>query len=112
MSDLPFSSGYKARFEELLEVGELHAINLHNQNLDFGPWQLGCDLTDSDNANRLKARFRAAVRKAAMAVGAPYRMNLLDWWISKLARGGPMGCIQGLIQRSAEYCEELETRIL
>ena len=47
-----------------------------------------------------------------MAVGAPYRVNLLDWWISKLARGRPMGSIQGLIQRSSEYCEELETAAL
>jgi hypothetical protein len=44
-----------------------------------------------------------------MAVGAPCRVNLLDWWISKLTRGRPMGSIQGLIQRSVEYCEELET---
>jgi hypothetical protein len=73
MSDLPFSSEHKALFQELRAVGELHAINLHNQNLDFGPWQLGCDLTDVNTANRLKARFRVAVRKAAMAVGAPYR---------------------------------------
>jgi hypothetical protein len=96
----------------MLAVGELHAINLHNQNLDFGPWQLGCDRTDFDTANRLKAGFRAAARYAAMAVGAPYRVNLLDWWISKLARGRPMGSIQGLIQRSVEYCEELETTTL
>jgi hypothetical protein len=86
----------------------LHAINLHGQNLDVGPWHLGCDLGDIDTAKRLKTRFRAAARNAAMALGAPDRVNRLDWWISKLARGRPMGSLQGLIQRSVEYCEELE----
>jgi hypothetical protein len=112
MSDSPFSREHKTQFQELLAVGELHAHNINAEYLDFGPWHLGCDLTDSDAANRLKARFRAAARKAAMAAGAPYRVNLLDWWIGKLAHRKPMAFIQGLIRRSAEYCEELETRAL
>jgi hypothetical protein len=111
-SDLPFSSEHKARFQELGAIGELYALNGHNENLDFGPWHLGCDLTDSDTAYRLKARFRAAAQKAAMAAGAPYRVNRLDWWIVKLAHGKPHPSIQDLIQRSAEYCEELETRAI
>ena len=110
MSDLPFSSEHKARFQELRAIGELYAVNSHNENLEFGPWHLTCDLTDLDTANRLNARFRAAVQKAAMAAGAPYRVTRLDWWIGKLTHGKPLGFIQDLIQRSAEYCEELETR--
>ena len=110
MSDLPFSSEHKARFQELRAIGELYAVNSHNENLEFGPWHLTCDLTDSDTAYRLNARFRAAVQKAAMAAGAPYRVTRLDWWIGKLTHGKPLGFIQDLIQRSAEYFEELETR--
>jgi hypothetical protein len=109
---LPFSSEHKARFQELHAVGELHALNGHNENLDLGPWHLSCDLTDSDTADRLKARFRAAAQKVAMAAGAPHRVNRLDWWIGKLTHGKPLAFIQGLIQRSAEYSEELETRAL
>jgi hypothetical protein len=112
MSDLPFSSEHKARFQELREIGELHAIGGNDQNLDFGPWLLGCDLTDPDTAYRLKARFRAAAKKAAMAAGAPYRVNRVDWWIGKLAHGQPLPFIQDLIQLSAECCEELEARAL
>jgi hypothetical protein len=112
MSDSPFSREHRTQFQELLAVGELHAQNINAEYLDFGPWHLGCDLTDSDAADRLKARFRAAARKAAMAAGAPYRVNLLDWWIGRLAHRKPMVFIQGLIRRSAEYCEEMETRAL
>ena len=79
---------------------------------DSGPWLLGCDLTDPDTAHRLKARFRAAAQKTALAAGAPYRVNRLDWWISKLTHGNPLPFIQDLIQRSAGCCEELETRAL
>jgi hypothetical protein len=73
MSDLPFSTEHRIRFQELHAVGELYAVNGHNENLDLGPWLVGCDLTDSDIASRLKARFRAAVQKAAMAatIGNP-----------------------------------------
>jgi hypothetical protein len=109
MSDQPFSSEHRARFRELRAVGELTAVNVHNENLACGPWLIDCDLGDSDAANRLEARFRVAVRKAAFAAGAPYRVNRLDWWISKLAGGKPLPFIQGLIERSAEFCEELET---
>jgi hypothetical protein len=35
-------------------------------------------------------------------------VNRLDWWICKLARGKRRPYIKGLIQRSIEYCEELE----
>ena len=112
MSDLTFSTEHRARFQELRAMGELYAVNGHNENLDFGPWHLGCDLTDSDTAYRLKARFRAAAQKAEMAAGAPYRVNRLDWWIGKLTHGEPLPFIKDLIQRSAEYCEELETRAL
>ena len=110
MSDLPFSSEHKARFQELRTIGELCAVNGHSENLEFGPWHVICDLTDSDTAFRLNARFRAAAQKAAMAAGAPCRVNRRNWWIGKLTHGKPLGFIQDLIQRSAEYCEELETR--
>jgi hypothetical protein len=39
-------------------------------------------------------------------------VNRLDWWIGKLTHGEPRAYIQGLIQRSVEYCEELETRAI
>src|SRR5262249_14944597 len=65
-----------------------------------------------DTTARMKRRFRAAARKAAIAAGAPHRVNLLDWWISKLARGRRLPFIQGLIQLSIEYCEELESNSL
>jgi hypothetical protein len=110
ISDLPFSSEHKARFQELRAIGELYAVNGHSENLDFGPWLVSCNLTDSDTAFRLNARFRAAAQKAAMAAAAPCRVNRLNWWIGKLTHGKPLGFIQDLIQRSAEYCEELETR--
>lgn len=105
-----FSEQHKALFQELLASGlELHATNFHLENLDSGPWSVSCNRGDSDSAARLVARFRAAVRKAASAAGAPYRVNLMDWWIGKLARGKRLPYIEGLIQRSAEYCEELES---
>jgi hypothetical protein len=109
MSDLPFSSEYKTRFQELGAVGELYGQSGHDE---FGPWQLGCDLTDLDAADRLKARFRAAAQKAAMAAGAPFRVNRVDWWIGNLAHGKPLAVIRDLNQLSFEYCEELETRAL
>jgi hypothetical protein len=84
MSDLPFSSEHKARFQELRSIGELYALNGHNENLEFGPWHLNCDLNDSDTAYRLQARSRVAVQRAAMVAGAPYRVNRVDWWIGKL----------------------------
>ena len=103
MSDLPFSSEHKARFQELRAIGELFAVNIDSKNLEFGPWLVSCDLADSDTAFRLNARFRAAAQKAVMAAGAPCRVNRLDWWIGKLTHGKPLGFIQDLIQRSAEY---------
>jgi hypothetical protein len=111
MSALPFSTEHRARFQELHAVGELYAVK--NEKLDFGPWWLvGCELTDSDHASRLKARFRAAVQRAAMSAGGPYRVNRLDWWIGQLTHGKPLAYIRDLIQRSIEYCEELEIRAL
>jgi hypothetical protein len=113
MTDWEFSGHHKAQFQELLATGlELHAINIHEESLDFGPWKVLCDRGDPDTALRLKTRFRAAARKAASATSAPCRVNLLDWWISKLVRGQKRAYIQGLIQRSAEYCEELESNAL
>src|ERR1017187_4582956 len=91
MSDLPFSSEHKARFQELRTIGELCAVNGHSENLEFGPWHVICDLTDSDTAFRLNARFRAAAQKAAMAAGAPCRVNRRNWWIGKLTHGKPLG---------------------
>jgi hypothetical protein len=112
MSDLPgisFTGQHKAQFQELLAVGELYAINRHGENLDVGPWSVEGDHDrDSDAIDRLKTRFCAAVRKAALAAGAPPRVNRLDWWICKLARGKRRPYIKGLIQRSIEYCEDLE----
>ena len=64
--------------------------NGHDENLEFGPWHRSCERPDSDTARRLKARFRnAESRKAAMTAAAPYRVNLIDWWISRLVRGAP-----------------------
>ena len=63
MSQLPFSNEHRARFRDLSAVGEVYAVNLHKENLYFGPWLLGCDSTDLDTAYRLKERFRAATQK-------------------------------------------------
>jgi hypothetical protein len=113
IAESQFSGQHKAQFGELLAMGvELHALNRHREKLDFGPWSVGCDQGDSDTRVRIRARFRAAARKAAIAAGAPFRVNLLDWWISRLARGQRLPFIQGLIQRSVEYCEELESNAL
>ena len=110
MDESRFSGQHKAEFRDLLAMGiELHANNLHLQKQDFGPWTVRCDDGDSQTKVRLKARFRAAARKAASTAGAPYRVNLLDWWISKLARGQRRPYLEGLIQLSIEYCEELES---
>lgn len=111
-ADLQFSSEHKAQFGALLQVGELHAINGHPENLDFGPWQVGSHISDFDSFVRLRSRFRAAARKAAMAAGAPHRANLQDWWIAKLARGEKVPSITGLLQRSVELCEEFESKYL
>jgi hypothetical protein len=109
-TDPQFSGQHKAEFRELLAAGiELYAINSHPSQLDFGPWSVCCDQKDPDTKSRIKARFRAAARKAAIAAGAPYRTNLLDWWVSKLARGRRLPFIQGLIQRSVEQSEEMES---
>jgi hypothetical protein len=86
-----FSERHKAEFRDLLASGvELHALNSSDSNLDFGPWRVYCTPeVDSHSEARIKARFRAAARKAAIAAGAPSRANLLDWWISRLARALP-----------------------
>jgi hypothetical protein len=108
VSDLLFSSEHKARFIELRASGEMFALNMHDENLSTGPWHVDCRLSDSDAAGRLKARFRAAIKKVALAAGAPGRVNRIDWWISKLTRGKQVQRLDDLIQRSAEFCEELE----
>ena len=111
MSDSPFSSDHRARFQELRTVGELYALNSSEQRDEFGPWHVSGRLAGPDETERRIARFRTAVRRAAMAGGAPYRVDLLNWWISKLARGKRLMSIEGLIQRSVEYCEELEASV-
>jgi hypothetical protein len=67
MAEPVFSVEHRQQFRELSAVGELHAINLSLEQLDFGPWSLGYDIDNHDTADRLKSRFRAAVRKAAIA---------------------------------------------
>src|SRR5450759_3174195 len=109
MGDSQFPHEHKAQFQQLLEDGELYALNRHIGKRAFGPWLVNGDGSDPDAVTRLKTRFRAAVREAAIVAGAPSRVNLLDWWIRKLARGKMLHFIEGLIQRSAEYCEELKS---
>jgi hypothetical protein len=112
-SDRRFSQQHKAEFKELLAEGlELHALNSSDESLDFGPWRVYCTQGDSHSEGRIKARFRAAARKAAAAAGAPSRVNLLDWWISKLARGKRHRYLQGLIQLSTDFCAELESNAM
>ena len=111
MGEPQFSAEHREQLRELRKIGELNAINLSLEQLTFGPWVLGCDIGDHDTADRLKGRFLAAARKAAFAAGAPPRANLLDWWISKLAREN-RPYLQNLIQRSIEFCEELEAASL
>ena len=103
-----FSDEHRERFERLLKIGEVYAINLQPEDLPFGPWTIGCDLLDDDTADRLMARFCAAVRKAAITAGAPPRTNLLDTWISRLAKKNRLG-LDCLIQRSIELGEEFES---
>jgi hypothetical protein len=107
-----FPVEHRAQFHELLRTGELHATNRSDELLDFGPWWVEAHQGDPDSSTRLKSRFRAAVRKAAIAAGAPHRINLQDWWISRLARGEEHFRIEGLIQRSIELCEELESEAI
>jgi len=108
----PFSALHKAEFKELIMTGELYALNRNQDCLDYGPWFVECDHPDSDTGIRLKKRFRATARKAAITAGAPARSNLLDWWVRRLARGQRRPYIYSLIQRSREYCEELESNAL
>src|SRR5690348_14941039 len=103
--NVPFSSRHKARFQELREIGELYAINVHDERPDLGLWRVKSDIRDSDLVGRLRRRFQAAVRRAAIDGGAPYRVNLVDWWISQLALGRALHFIQGLMERSIEFCE-------
>lgn len=105
-----FSTEYKRQFQELLAQGiELHAINQHPERLPFGPWSIACDRGDGDTRTHLKARFRVHARKAAIEAGAPRRAHVLNWWVSQLAKGQRLPYIQGLIRRSIDYCEDLES---
>jgi hypothetical protein len=108
MSEPRFSAEHRAQFEKLLKIGEVYAINLQPESWPFGPWAAECDLPDKDKADRLKSRFCLAVRKVAIAAGAPPRANLLDWWISRLAKNENRLGMDCLIQRSIELCEEFE----
>ena len=109
-TDPRFSQQHKAEFKELLAEGvELHALNSSDSSLDFGPWRVFCKPGDPHSQDHIKSRFRATARKAAIAAGAPSRANLLDWWISKLARGKRLHYIQGLIKLSTDFCAELES---
>jgi hypothetical protein len=107
-ADERFTGNHRERFKELLGLGEVNAINLQPEHLPFGPWVLGCDLQDPHTGDRLKARFRAAARRAAISAGAPPRVGLLDWWISGMVRHR-QPYIQNLLQRSIELCEEIES---
>lgn len=105
-----FTTDHKREFSELLAGGiELHAINCHPDKLPFGPWTIVCDRGDAATKARLKSQFRAAARKAAIAAGAPRRAHVLNWWVGELAGSQNLPFMQGLIQRSIDYCVELET---
>jgi hypothetical protein len=110
MADPQFSVEHRVQFQQLLAVGEVYALNLHPEYLAFGPWGLGSDLRGDDAAERLRSRFLAAVRKAAISAGAPARVTLLDWWICRLVRGKKQFRLEGVIQRSVELCEEFESK--
>jgi hypothetical protein len=110
LTDSPFSREHRARFQELRAVGEVFALNLHPEYLGFGPWCLGSDIRGDNAAERLQARYRAAVRKAAISAGAPARIILLDWWICRLAGSVQQFQVEALIQRSLELCEEFEAK--
>jgi hypothetical protein len=71
---------------------------------------LGSDIRGDDAAERLEDRFHTAARNAAIAAGAPARVNLLDWWICRLSRRKKRPRLDGLIQRSIERCEDLESK--
>jgi hypothetical protein len=105
-----FPEHHKTEFKQLLAEGmEVHALNMSAASLDFGPWRVYGTQGDSHSEGRIKARFRATARKAALAAGAPSRANLLDWWVSKLARGKRLHYLHGLIKLSANFCAELES---
>jgi hypothetical protein len=111
MADPQFSGEHRAQFKQLLAIGEVYALNFHPEHLPFGPWALGSDnLGDEDASERLQTRFQAAVRKAAIPAGAPARVGLLDWWICRLAGRKKRFRLEGLIHRSIERCEDLESK--
>ena len=112
-SRLEFTPQHRADFQELLATGvNLYALNSGVEKSDFGPWTLMCEQGDTETKAQLMMRFRATVRKAAIAAGAPRRAHLVNWWIRKLALGPKLPYIQGLINRSIEYCQELESNAL
>jgi hypothetical protein len=111
MADPQFSVEHRAQFQQLLAIGEVHAHNFHPEQKPFGPWVLGSDVRGGEDASeRLQKRFQAAARKAAMSAGAPARVGLLDWWICSLAGRKRRSRLEGLVQRSIELCEDLETK--
>lgn len=110
---LEFSPQHRADFQELLAMGvNVYSLNSGIEKSDFGPWTLMCEQGDAETKTRLIRRFRAVVRKAAINAGAPHRAHLVNWWIRKLARGRGLPYIQGLIERSIEFCQELESNSL
>src|SRR4051794_1510413 len=107
MADRQFSSEHRTQFGKLLVLGDLYALNLNEDNLAFGPWAI-CGRADPHAEGRLVDRFSTAARKAALAAGAPPRINLLDWWITGLVEKIKTISVEGVIQRSIERCETLE----
>jgi hypothetical protein len=111
MADPPrFSGEHRARFKELLTSGETYALNFHPECLPQGPWVVNSDARGDDGTERLRMRFEAAVSNAARSAGAPARVNLLHWWIWRLAGSKQRLSIEGLIQRSIELCEVFESK--
>src|SRR5690349_14595386 len=110
MSESLFPAAHRERFQELRKTGEVCAQNLHPECLPVGPWSPWSPVRDDDQADRLRARFQAAVQNAARAAGAPARVNLVNWWIGRLAGKRRRSGLEGLVQRSIELCELLESK--
>ena len=81
-----------------------------------GPWLLGCDLTDSDTAYRLKTRFRAAAQKAALAAGAVRgvvrckRIEGFDFLTDRVLILQGQGANAGCLKDTARYAHGLTAK--